>query len=223
MEKLSYRIGLIHATMNSVQPIISEFKTHAPEVKLLNFMDEGLLDELNETGIITSKMIMRLSNLAARAEESKVDAILFTCSSFSPYIAKIGELFDIPVMSSDQSMLEQAVNMAQKIGVIATVEAAGPTTTKLLKRYAEEANKEISIQTTVVSEAFQALQNGDINKHDAIIKKEIANLSDDNEVILLAQFSIARVLDSLKERKVPILTSPETSVKAILNLLKQTK
>ncbi|MGO4889997.1 aspartate/glutamate racemase family protein [Anaerobacillus sp. MEB173] len=219
MVNKTYRIGLVHATMNSVQPILKAFNTFAPEVNLLNFMDEGLLAELNETGIITPDMIRRLVYLAGQAEKSKVDAILFTCSSFSPYIPKVSELFNIPVLSSDQSMLELAVENATRIGVIATVEAAGPTTTKLLQEYAEKSNKTVSIQTVVISEAFEAIQNGNIHKHDELIKNEIAKLSVDNEVILLAQFSMARVLDALESRSIPILTSPETSVKTIVELL----
>lgn len=87
------RIGLIHATMNSVQPIHEAFRAQAPHVILLDFMDEGLIFELNETGVITTAMIRRLVALIARAEESGVDGILLTCSSFSPYVPQIRSLF----------------------------------------------------------------------------------------------------------------------------------
>lgn len=216
MDGKEYRIGLIHATMNSVQPILDAFSIHAPHVTLLNFMDESLIFELNETGIISKRMIRRLMNLVEKAEASGVDGILFTCSSFTPCVPQISELFDIPMLSADYSMLEKAVDMGERIGVIATVEAAGPITTKLLKGIAEEQGKMVDIQTEVISEAFQALQNGNRIKHDQLIQEKIFTLSSNCDVIVLAQFSMVRALDTLETKTKPVLTSPEISVKSIV-------
>jgi Asp/Glu/hydantoin racemase len=98
-------IGLVHATMNSVQSILEAFKENAPEIKLLNFMDEGLIDELNQTNIVTESMIEQLVYLMKRAESSGVDGILLTCSSFSPYVEGIKDQFSVPVLSADIAML----------------------------------------------------------------------------------------------------------------------
>ncbi|MED4581178.1 aspartate/glutamate racemase family protein [Brevibacillus choshinensis] len=216
------RIGLIHATMNSVQPIHEAFRAQAPHVILLNFMDEGLIFELNETGVITTAMIRRLVALIARAEESGVDGILLTCSSFSPYVPQIRSLFSTPVVSADTSMLEYAVSTAQRIGVIATVGTAGPITTQQLQEIAIEQGKTVEVQTEVITEAFVALQNGEKAQHDVLIHQKIRELSVTNEVILLAQMSMARALWSLAEPPSrPVLTSPEISIRTILHLLER--
>ena len=55
------RIGLVHATMNSVQPILQAFQTLHPEVDIVNVMDESLIMELNETNKITPSMIQKVS------------------------------------------------------------------------------------------------------------------------------------------------------------------
>ncbi|MGE7717930.1 aspartate/glutamate racemase family protein [Priestia megaterium] len=217
MEETKYRVGLIHATMNSVQPILKAFSDYAPHITLKNFMDESLIFELNETGIVTKDMKRRLLNLVEKAVKSEVDGVLLTCSSFTPVVAEISHLFDVPILSADLSMLEKAVDMGSQIGVIATVEAAGPTTTRLLEGVAKERGKNVRIDTKVITEAFQALQNGDRHKHDELIQKEILMLSDDCDVIILAQFSMARVLETLETASKPVLTSPEISVKAIVD------
>ncbi len=214
------RIGLIHATMNSVQPIHAAFREQAPHVTLLNFMDEGLIFELNETGVITPAMIRRLIALIERAEESGVDGILLTCSSFSPYVSQIKKLFSTPVVSADTSMLEHSVEVAERIGVIATVGTAGPITTQQLKEIAALQGKSIEVQTEVITDAFFALQNGDPATHDERIHQKIEELSESCDVILLAQMSMARALRTMnKEMTKPVLTSPETSIRTILNLL----
>jgi Asp/Glu/hydantoin racemase len=210
-------IGLVHATINSVQPILEAFKEHAPEVKLLNFMDEGLIDELNETNIVTERMIEQLVLLMKRAESRGVDGILLTCSSFSPYVEGIEDQFSVPVLSADIAMLEQAVEVSNRIGVIATVGAAGPTTTNLLKEISEKKNKTVEIKTNVITEAFTALQNGDISKHNELIRKNILELAEVTDVIILAQMSMCRAVKDWNESPKPVLTSPDISISKILS------
>lgn len=218
LSREDYRIGLVHATMNSVQPILDAFKVHAPQVTLVNFMDESLIFELNETGIVTKDMSRRLMNLVEKAELSGVDGILLTCSSFTPVVEEISHLFDLPVLSADLSMLEKAVEMGTQIGVIATVEAAGPITTTILKNISIKRKKDISIKTAIIPEAFQALQNGNRTKHDELIHQKVQELAYDCHVILFAQFSMVRALETLDitTTAIPILTSPEISVKSIV-------
>lgn len=213
---MTIKIGLIHTTMNSVQPILEAFHSHAPQVEVLNFVDEGLVSALNKNNDVTPGMIRRLINLMDKAEESGVDGILLACSAFSPFVADIKDLFSVPVLSADISMLEQAVNMAENIGVIATVAAAGPTTTGLLKDIAKQSNKKIVVHTEVITEAFAALKNGDSAKHNELIHNKILKLSEDCDVIVLAQMSMTRAVADLGQTSKPILTSPEISVKAIL-------
>ncbi|MBT2730365.1 Asp/Glu/hydantoin racemase [Bacillus sp. ISL-75] len=211
-----FRIGLIHATMNSVQPILEAFKNHAPQVTVVNFMDESLIFELNETGFVTKNMARRLLNLVEKAVMCGVDGILLTCSSFTPVVAEISHLFDVPMLSADLSMLEKAVDMGTRIGVIATIEAAGPTTATILEKISLERQKDVTIKTVVIPEAFKALQKGDRTKHDELIHREVLELTMDCDVILFSQFSMARAIETLDITTTPILTSPEISVKSIV-------
>lgn len=213
------RIGLIHATLNSVQPILDAFREHAPEITLLNFMDEELITDLNIFGRVTPRMLRRLIHLIEKAEESGVDGILLTCSCFTPYVPLVRNFFDTPIQSADYSMLEKAVESGNRIAVIATVGKAGPTTEQLLREIADERKKDVEIHTEVITEAFSALQQGDPAQHDEIIQQKIAELSGNSDVVVLAQFSMARALKGLKEPNKPVLTSPEVSVKSIVALL----
>lgn len=215
------KVGLVHATMNSVEPILHAFRTLHPEVDLINVMDEGLIWELNETNQITHSMTRRLIDIASKAEEAGADAILLTCSSFSPYVPGFKHLFRVPILSSDESMLNEAVKIGGKIGVIATVEKAGPTTTNLLHETAKEQEKTIEVDTVVIKDAFQALQKGNPTVHNELIHAEINRLSKSCDVILLAQYSMARALDTFERGEIPILTGPEVSANAIVSLAKE--
>lgn len=217
MSNKPVKIGLVHATLNSLQPIVDAFRELAPEVKLLHFVDEGLIDELNETGQITQAMVRRLMRLAENAEESGVDGILLTCSSFSPYIKDLRPLFKTPLLSADISMLEEAVDKAEHIGVIATVAAAGPTTASLIHEIAKEQGKEVQVETAVITEAFALLQAGDRQGHDELIQRHVREMAERTELIVLAQMSMTRALQGMPPVSVPVLTSPEISARAILS------
>ncbi len=210
-------IGLVHATMNSVQPILEAFKENAPEVKLLNFMDEGLIDELNRTGSVSESMVEKLVSLMKRAESSGVDGILLTCSSFSPYVEGIKDQFNVPVLSADIAMLEHAIDLSDRIAVIATVGAAGPTTTNLLKQISQRKNKKVEIQTEMLTDAFAALQQGNSDKHNRLIREKIIELSKTADVIVLAQMSMCRAIKGWNESTKPVLTSPDISIQKILS------
>lgn len=215
------KIGLIHATMNSVMPICKAFSVYQEEVETINFMDEGVIFELRETKTVTSRMVMRLAELAWKAVESDVDGILFTCSSFTPYVEKISELMPVPVLSSDISMLELATEKGSKIGVIATIEAAGPTTTNMLYDVADRKNKTIEVDTHIILEAFEALQNGRENEHDRLIEQKANEIYEKNDITILAQYSMARAFEKMPaDMKEYVLTGPIVSAKAIIEASK---
>lgn len=223
MNDVSINIGIIHTTINSIEPINEAFHEHAPDVHVLNFLDEGLMDKINSNNTITREMIRQLLSLVDRAEKSGADGILLACSAFSPYVADIKKFFDVPVLSADISMLEHAVQLAEHIGVIATVNAAGPTTAALLKEIARERNKNIEVYTEVIPEAFKALKNGNTTKHDELIRHKIFELSAYCDAIVLAQMSMSRAIKDFGQTPKPVLTSPEISVRSIMAQIEQIK
>ena len=69
--------------------------------------------------------------------------------------------------------------------------------------------------------AFEALVAGDAEKHDAIVGAALRELSTQVDVMLLAQASMARVVDALApaDRRVPILASPGIAIDHLATLL----
>ncbi|MDR3561589.1 MAG: aspartate/glutamate racemase family protein [Negativicutes bacterium] len=216
---MSKQIGLIHATLNAVQPMVAAFGQYEPGVTLLHFLDEGLLMAVNEQGGVTPPTLRRLLSLLSRAEESGVDGILLTCSAFSPNVPSIGPLFSIPVVSVDRAMLEQAVTMGSRIGVIATVATAGPATARQLEEIAAARGKQVAVETVVSTDAFSQLQAGNVIDHDVLLQEAAEGLLGKVDVIVLAQISMARAASRLDRIDIPVLTSPRSSIEAIMGRL----
>ena len=69
--------------------------------------------------------------------------------------------------------------------------------------------------------AFDALMSGDAATHDKKVGDALKQLVNEVDVIVLAQASMARVVDTLSnsEKKVPILASPPIAMEYLATIL----
>lgn len=213
---MSRRIGLVHATLAAVQPVVRAFRAQAPDTALLHFVDEGLLPMVEREGL-TKDAVAELERLVARAVDSNVQGVLLTCSAYSPAAPAIQRRFSLPIVSVDEAMLHCALQHGSRIGVVATVAKAGPTTAALLREYAARATRDITVSVAIAPEAFAALQRGDGATHDRLVREHIETLLPTCDVIVLAQISMARALENAPAYAKPVLTSVEPGVRAILS------
>jgi Asp/Glu/hydantoin racemase len=118
-------------------------------------------------------------------------------------------------------MADLAVQTGKRIGVIATLSTTLEPTSDLVRRRAVVAGKEITLVSKLCEGAFDALMSGDAATHDAKVGAALKELSKEVDVILLAQASMARVVDTLDEadKKVPILASPGLAIQHLATIL----
>jgi Asp/Glu/hydantoin racemase len=127
----------------------------------------------------------------------------------------------IPLIKIDEAMIAEAVAKGTKIGVVATNVATLEPTRQLLQAQAEDANEEIKVELVLVENALAALLSGDGATHDHLVKKAVLELGERADVVVLAQATMARVLDVIPEsnRQVPILSSPHLALERVGGLL----
>src|SRR6476646_9716690 len=113
------------------------------------------------------------------------------------------------VLRADEPMAEQAVRTGPRIGVIATLPSTLEPTAALIQSRAAAANKTIELTTQVVAGAFDAVISSDGATHDQLVAAALRDMAKKTNVIVLAQASMARVVESLTphEKPVPILSS----------------
>ena len=130
-------------------------------------------------------------------------------------------LIGVPVLRVDQPMADQAVATGSRIGVIATLRTTLEPTADLIQRRADLVGKKITVTSKLAEGAFEALMRGDVAKHDAMVAVSLEELSQSVDVIVLAQASMARVVDTLApaDRRVPILASPAIAVDYLAKVL----
>lgn len=214
-------LGLIHTSATLV-PVFAELcSKYLPLVKIFNIVDDSLIKNTIACGELTAATSKRVVSYAGSAAEAGADYILFTCSSIGPAVEIAASLSNIPVLRVDQPMVDKAVQTGKRIGVVATLSTTLEPTSDLVKRRAIAAGKEIELVSRLCDGAFDALMNGDAATHDKKVGDVLKQLSKDVDVIVLAQASMARVVDALDEadKRVPILASPGIAIQYLASIL----
>ncbi|MEY4916294.1 MAG: hypothetical protein RL616_207 [Verrucomicrobiota bacterium] len=215
------KLGLVHTSATLVPVFAALCKEKLPNVDVFNIADDSLVRGIREAGALTATIARRVANYLESAELAGADYIMVTCSSIGPAVEAGAKLMGVPVLRVDQPMADQAVATGKRIGVIATLSTTLEPTADLIQRRALIAGKKIELTSKLVDGAFEALMAGDGTTHDAKVATALKELSQSVDVIVLAQASMARVVDTLKpeDKRVPILASPGVAVDYLATVL----
>lgn len=206
------RVALIHALAYSVAPITAELARAWPGCERMNLLDDSLSSDLARSGRgLDAAMHRRFEALAAYAEDTGAQAILFTCSAFGPCIDAVAARRPrMPVLKPNEAMVAEAVATGKRVGLIASfaptllsMPAEFPPGTALVARLAEG--------------AMAALDRGDAAEHDARVVGAARWLQQRGcELIALSQFSMARAEAAVRQATdLPVLTTPGSAVRAL--------
>lgn len=217
MEK---KVAIIHTSFVSVDTLKQLFAEIMPEVKLINIVDDSLLQEVMAAGEVTPGVVRRICNYAQQAESLGATAILNQCSSVGEAADVAQRLIKIPYLKIDQPMAEKAVELGRRIAVVATVASTMGPSVRLIKKAAEHAGKEVQIRECLVDGALNVLmKEGKREKHNQMVLGAIERIKDECDVIVLAQGSMVVLLPELKHLTQPVLTSPRMGVEKVQNVL----
>jgi Asp/Glu/hydantoin racemase len=214
------KIALIHTGFALVDVLTRLFNARIPEAELVHIVDDSLLREVLAAGEVTRPVTRRMLAYYQAAETYNVDCIFNVCSSVGEVADLARRVVSTPVIKIDDSMAETAVARAEKIGVAATLQTTLDPTCRLVERKGSEAGRKVSIRRTLCPGAFEKLMAGQAAEHDRIVLEGIRELSEQVDVIVLAQGSMARLAENLEPGLAGrVLTSPASGVEAVRRLL----
>lgn len=210
----------LHTGPVLVEVLKQLFPELLPDVRLVNIVDDGLLADVRAAGGLTPSTRRRLIGYGLLAEDSGADAILNCCSSVGEAADVLATLVQIPVVKIDDRMASRAIETGSRIAVVATVATTLEPTERLIQRKAAEAGKPIRTQRYLANAAFDALMAGRPEEHDAMVKAQIQQAMTENDVVVLAQGSMARLVPQVQgTSSVPVLSSPRLGVEALRDRL----
>jgi Asp/Glu/hydantoin racemase len=210
----------IYTGQGLAEPLQKVFKELIPDCRLINIIDDSLIQDVIQAGKVTPAVARRLVQYYETGSEIGADVILNTCSSVSEVVDTAQQLFDIPIIKIDELMAREAVSSYESIGVIATLPTTLEPTVRLLQAQADRLGRRVSIVNGLAEGAYQALVGGDPAEHDRRILEAAQRLAQEVDVIVLAQGSMARMEKALHEATgKPVLSSPSRGVQAVKTAL----
>jgi Asp/Glu/hydantoin racemase len=221
---MKYRLVFVH-TLPSLVELFTRLSRELlpPETEIWHIADEILLKVVLTQGGLSPFIHRRVAEHAISAEECGATALQLTCSSISPCADSARPLVRIPILKIDEPMVTRALELGTRIGVAATAPTTLRPTSELIQTLAHAQGKEVYIESSLAEGAYGALSAGDLERHDAIVRDTLRKLAQHNDVILLAQASMARAAGLLpaEVQACPVLSSPRLALEHLSRILQE--
>ena len=214
------RVGVIHTFLYSVEDIKGMFKKYLPEVEMINIIDDSLLEEALANKGVTPRIVNRMSDYYSNLEDMGCVCCLNQCSSVGEVADICAKLLSIPIVKIDGPMAREAVSKGEKIAVIATAISTVAPSSRLVESAAAAAGKNVGVSRCFVEGAYEfLLKTGDKQKHNEMVIAKIHEAAKTHDVVVLAQGSMYHLIPLLSDVEVPVLTSLETGVRQIREVI----
>lgn len=212
------RVALIHALAHSVDPINQALARDWPDAERMNLLDDSLSADLARSGTgLDAAMHKRFEALAAYAEGTGAQAILFTCSAFGSCIEAVAARRpQMAVLKPNEAMIAELVAALERTpggGRIGLLASFAPTLVSMPPEFPPG----IDLRCELAAGAMEALNAGDGEGHDALVVAAARRLQAQGcSVIALAQFSMARACVSVEQAVgLPVFTTPDSAVRVL--------
>jgi Asp/Glu/hydantoin racemase len=193
-----------------------------PDASVITLVDDSLLRLTREAGSVSPTTRRRLAGHVWSAADAGADVVMVTCSSMGSAVELVQPLCEVPLLRVDSPMVEEALVLGSRIGVLATLPTTLGPTADLLHRKASERSNGVHIVERLATGAFDAAMRGDTEAHDKFVMAEFEQLVDEVDVVVLAQASMARVLETFGQTtKIPVLASPRSAMRRVAEVARQ--
>jgi len=220
---VSRKIAFVHTVFPAFgifDPLVKELLP--PDLIVYHITDEILAKVVVAQGRLSPFLYRRVAEHAYAAEQAGAELVQLTCSSISPCADYAAALVSIPVLKIDVPMIDRAFAIGERIGVAATAQSALDPLMALVRSRAAEQGRRVQVEAGFCEGAYAALfSRGDAETHDRIVRDTLRGLMARNDVVILAQASMQRVVDTIPsaEQTAPILASPRLAVEHLRDVL----
>ncbi|WP_405149803.1 aspartate/glutamate racemase family protein [Sphaerisporangium sp. NBC_01403] len=209
--RLGPTIAFVH-TVTALAPVFEDLaQSGIAGVNTRHILDEALLGAATaEPGLAFDRAVTALQRHVDSAVAGGADVIVVTCSTLGPATDVISATREVPVIRIDRPMARQAIRY-RRVGVIATLESNRAASRAIIEQTAAQEGRSVRVIDRLCDGAFEHLQAGRSDRHDEAVRRAVADISAEVDVVVLAQATMAGALDGA-DVPVPVLTSPAAAV-----------
>ncbi len=209
---------MIHALAESIRPARLAFQEVFPQAEMVNLLDEGLFLDFKDK--LTPDLRRRMSQIICYCAEHGADGIGLACSVYTPMVDAAQDLVEVPVVSSYGPVIADALEAGPRVGIVASVPATLRDADRYLRQAAEKRGLTVEPRLCLVEDLIPVMREEGEEGLRRRLCEEVAQLAPRVDVVLLAQFSLAAVLNHVRDvSPVPVLSPPHSSARRLKELL----
>lgn len=208
------RIVYLHTTHTIIDYVNNLSKKYFPNLTTVHLLDENILADIKLGNLDDAKD--KLQNLIKGSQISGCKKIMITCSSTGELLDSLNIEDKKQIVRIETPAIDVIKRKYKNTGVIFTNPPVWPQIQRIIK----ERNADLSkFSPCYVEHAFDALLNGDIDRHDGLIKSYIENNSHNYDSLFLAQVSLCSAYSRLGIIGVdtPLVLMAELGIISLLN------
>jgi len=209
------RIGAVHALAGSIEPTGRAFERVWPEADVAHLLDGALYLDRSRGTASEAEIRRRIDRLIRHAHETGAEGIVFTGSFFGAAVRQARPHVPVPVLTSFDGIVATALGRAEPLHVLSTAPDSVRLLAGELRAQATARGLEITLTTGIVPGAMEALVAGDLAAHDGRVLDAVRS-EDPTVAIVLAQFSMERVLEAANRTREGAVLGPATEGAALL-------
>ena len=168
-----FRIGAVHALMNSIEPTQAAFDRHWPVADVAHLLDGSLYLDRNRGTADAAVLAARIDRLIRYSVATGAEAVLFTGSFFGAAVRQAQGHVGVPVLTSFDGLVERALSLDRPLCVISTAAESVRLLVAELEHEAARRSRHVSLSSQVVTGAMDALVQGDAERHDRLVIEAI--------------------------------------------------
>lgn len=212
---MTTRIGLVHSVIPAIRAVEDAFEKLWPAARTTSIFDQSTYQDLGPDRSLTPEIYRRIAALLRYSADCGTDAILVTGSLFGPAAVAGRKALDIPVLTSFDGLIDEALAVGSRFTMIATDPGTNRMLEAELRDRADQAGRPVELNPVFVPDAMGLLQGGDRESHDRLVVEAAANAGD-CDAILLGQFSMGPARQRVADRTgLPVLDAPEAAVRKL--------
>ncbi|MGH6621339.1 MAG: aspartate/glutamate racemase family protein [Alphaproteobacteria bacterium] len=215
---MTVRVGLVHSVIPAIRAVEDAFESIWPAARTTSLYDQSTYQDLGPSRSLTPEIFRRIAALIGYSASCGVDAVLVTGSLFGPGAVAARKDVAIPVLTSFDGLVDEALALGARLSMIATDPGTNRMLEAELRQRSGAAGLTLALNPVYVPETMGLLQGGDRESHDRLVVEAAAGARD-CDAILLGQFSMGPTRSLVEQRTGrPVLDAPEAAVRKLRSL-----
>lgn len=211
-------LAFLHTAAVHVPNFTGILRDIAPHVPIRHTVREDLFARALADGSVTGDTRRDTQAEVQRLVADGARVVLCTCSTLGSAAEDTPGVSGARVIRVDRPMAERAVATGRSILLVAAIPTAMATGVALLGE-AARGKQQPAVQELLCAAAWELFQAGDLSGYAAALASAVDERAGANDVVMLAQASMAPAAALVRRSDVEVLTSPDVGVRAALGLL----